>query len=121
MTDLPSWAVRGAKCVFVGGEFTSETCKFGDPGGLLRFPVRGPVYTIREVRIRLVPEFGNEVVVGILLDEVRNPVADGGSAAGGEMAFDIREFRPLASLAGDIGAHFEHLLDVAATRQRVNT
>lgn len=96
--DIPSWAVRGSKVSYVGAEWTperiAENC-IRDPGGITRYPVHGGEYTIREVRVRFVSEF-MEVLVGLLLDEIRNPCADaGGSANGEEMGFWIGGFRPL--------------------------
>jgi hypothetical protein len=108
---IPSWAVRGAKCVFVGGHFDPVENNITDPAGLIEYPVANEVYTIREIRVRLVPEWHDKVVVGILLHEIVNPIATAGSGAGGEMAFWIGAFRPLASIASDVEAHFAHLLD----------
>lgn len=109
--NIPNWAVRGARCVFVGSHFDPAENKITDPAGLIKYPVTNEVYTVREVRVRLVPEFGNEVMVGILLREIVNPIATAGSGAGGEMAFWIGDFRPLASIASDVEFHFAHLLD----------
>lgn len=94
MTDIPSWAVRGAKVVFVGGEYDPALNAIHDPAGVLKYPERGEAYTIREVRVRFVTEV-MELIVGVLLDEIENPIADGGSATGEEMGFDVRDFRPL--------------------------
>lgn len=76
----------------VGGAYSSDGIY--DPYGLLTFPEDGEVYTIREVRVRFVSEFMT-VRVGLLLEEIENPITSEGSGAGEDMAFDARMFRPL--------------------------
>lgn len=99
MSDIPGWAVRGSKVVCVEPDGWRELRNnIVDPDGVMRFPERGETYTIREVRVRFVTEW-NELLVGVLLDEVANPIAEGGSSTGEEPGFDIRGFRPVTSRA----------------------
>jgi hypothetical protein len=95
MSDIPSWAVRGSRvvCVIEDG-WAAARSKIVDPEEEMTFPVRGLIYTIREVRVRYVPEW-NEVLVGVLVEEVVNPIASGGSAGGEEPSWDIRAFAPV--------------------------
>jgi hypothetical protein len=92
--DIPSWAVRGSRVACLHDDWSVMQQYIVDPEGLARFPTTDVPYTIREVRIRYVSEY-SEVIVGVLLEEVVNPIAEGGSATGEEMAFDVRCFRPL--------------------------
>lgn len=124
MGAIPSWAVRGAKVVCVEADFDLAFNKINDPSGLMSFPALGEVYTIREVRVRYVTEFdGGEVLVGLLLNEVLNPVAVGGSATGEEPGFDVLCFRPLVEAAheAEIEARLYHKKGLHhTTRKRVN-
>ena len=112
MTDIPGWAVRGSKLVCVEPSGWSDMRnKVTDDFDTMSYPQLDEVYTIREVRVRFVPEWG-EVLIGLLLDEIENPIADGGSAGGEEPGFDVRGFRPLASRAAETDvAIFSPLLD----------
>jgi hypothetical protein len=95
MSDIPSWAVRGSKVICVerdDWEMTRRVVK--DPEGLVTFPVFGETYTIREVRVRWVTEY-NALLIGVLLEEIANPIADAGSATGEEMAWHIDGFQPV--------------------------
>lgn len=94
-TDIPSWAVRGSKVICLERDrWSAMRQRVEDPHGLMSYPEFALVYTLREVRVRFVPEW-NEVMVGVLLEEVENPVATGGSATGEEPAWDIRGFAPI--------------------------
>ena len=94
---LPSWAVRGAKVVCIEPNNWAETrAVVEDPYELIQYPQHGETSTIREVNVRFVPEY-MEVIIGVLLREVVNIPADGGSAAGHEMAWDIRGFAPVVA------------------------
>jgi hypothetical protein len=68
--------------------------KLPDPSGLMRFPVKDQVYTIREV-MRFVSESGEAVYCSMKF----NPVCDGGSSTGEEPGWDVRAFRSLVSRA----------------------
>ncbi len=93
--DIPSWAVRGSKIICIERTGWAEVRKFtDDPYGQMTWPEFAGIYTIREVRIRFVTEYG-EVLIGVLLEEVENPVAGGGSSTGEEPGFDIRGFAPI--------------------------
>ena len=112
MGDIPGWAVRGAKveCVEPSG-WSDMRNNVRDEGDLMSYPQLNAVYTIREVRVRFVPEWG-QVLIGVLLDEVENPIAEGGSATGEEPAFDVRGFRPVTSNAAERDVElFTPLLD----------
>ena len=95
MSDIPSWAVRRAKVMCVIDDWILD--HIDDPAGLMTYPRKGVEYTIREVRVRYVSE-ASELIVGILLEEVQNPIASGGSATGEEMGWDVRCFAPLVSM-----------------------
>jgi len=94
------------------GDWSETKRHVVDPEGLMSYPAKDAVYTIREVRVRYVTEW-NELLVGILLVELVNPIAAGGSATGEEPAWDIRSFRPLVSDAAereaDVGLFTHHL------------
>lgn len=90
---VPPWAVRGAKVVCVE-VFEPEPGIVYDPYGQLRYPQLGEVYTVRDVSIRFTSE-RMDVLCGLLLDEIRNPPATSGSAAGSEMYFHVGGFRPV--------------------------
>lgn len=90
---VPPWAVRGAKVVCVA-VFEPEPGITHDPLGLLRYPQTGEVYTVRDVSVRFTSE-RMDVSCGLLLAEIRNPPATGGSAAGSEMYFNVDGFRPV--------------------------
>lgn len=110
MSDIPSWAVRGSKVVCVEPDDWSIARSFiNDPAGLMTFPVEGETYTIREVRVRYVSE-QNEVLVGVLLNEVVNPVCDGGSATGEEAGWDIRSFAPVKHAKQSVEQRVEELV-----------
>jgi len=94
MSDIPSWAVRGSKVVCIEQGWERASAHISDPYGLITYPVYRTTYTIREVRVRYVSEH-NEVLIGVLLDEIVNPIAEGGSATGEEMGWDIRAFSPV--------------------------
>jgi hypothetical protein len=94
MSDIPSWAVRRSKVMCVVDDWVLDHVT--DPYGLMTYPTKGAIYTVREVRVRYVSEV-NELTVGILLDEIENPIATGGSASGEEMGWDVRCFAPLVS------------------------
>jgi hypothetical protein len=68
---------------------------------------------VREVRVRYVTEWGGDVLVGITLDEVVNPIASGGSSTGEEPGWHVDCFRPLVrrSAETDVADHFRHHLD----------
>jgi hypothetical protein len=111
MTDIPSWAVRRAKVVCIMNSW-DESARV-DPAGLMVAPVAGEEYTIREVRVRYVSEH-NAVAVGILLDEIRNPIAEGGSATGEEPAWWVGGFRPLKTQAA------EREIEISGPRERAD-
>lgn len=93
--DLPSWAVRGSKIICIERTRWAEVrAHVDDPFGLMTWPEFAGIYTIREVRIRYVSEW-NEVLIGVLLEEVENPIATGGSSTGEEPSWDIRGFAPV--------------------------
>lgn len=103
MSDIPGWAVRGAKVMCIEKDNWGVSRPFiVDEAGQLTFPQNGEVYTIREVRVRFVTEH-MQLMVGVLLDEVVNPVASFGSATGEEMCFDINGFRPLVARKDALG------------------
>lgn len=83
--------------------------KITDPAGLMTFPMFEGTYTIRQVRVRYVSEW-NEVLIGVLLDEVVNPIADGGSATGEEPGWDIRAFAPLRAAKQRVEAKVPELV-----------
>lgn len=116
MSGIPAWAVRKAKVVCIERDgWNDMRNKVTDEADLMSYPQFGETYTIREVRVRFVPEWG-EVLVGVLLHEVSNPIAEGGSAFGEEPGFDVRGFRPVVSKAAeqDIAEHFSDLLSAKA-------
>lgn len=100
---IPSWAVRGAKVVCVDGFEDAMAPYVIDPDRLMVYPQIGTVYTIREVRVRFVTEYG-DVMVGVLLHELHNPKCTGGSATGEETAWWVGGFRPLTSIDNDVEA-----------------
>lgn len=81
MSDLPSWARKGAKVVCIGS-FEASRCFRWE-----RLPVVGAVYTIRSVTI--VPEG-----VYLRFREIRNWPAPYDDSFG-ECRFTVAKFRPL--------------------------
>jgi hypothetical protein len=90
--DIPSWAVRGAKVICIAEGFDQTVVD--DPLGELRWPSYGVEYTIREVRVRFLTEY-MELGIGVLLHEIENPIAAGGSSTGEEPGFHISAFQPV--------------------------
>lgn len=111
---IPSWAVRGAKVVCILDDW--DTAHTIDPMGVMAFPKKDEIYTIREVRVRFVSEW-SEVMVGVLVVEISNPVSEAGSATGEEFGFDIRCFRPLVQKDEEIEAQIYQTRRHRATRR----
>ena len=89
--SIPSWAVRGAKVVYIGTGLPDE------PGTEhVANPVIGRVYTINWTG-----KVGHQFCLGFV------ELSD-------EAAWDFRGFRPVITIDDDLKAHFAHLLDVPA-------
>lgn len=107
MTDIPSWAVRGAKVVCITQAESPLTLRHN-------YPQKGGVYTIRAVVV-----CSTDLHPALLLDEVVNHTWDR-RISQLEPGFGIEHFRPVqtVTLSSDIAEHFEHLLDVPASHER---
>jgi hypothetical protein len=115
MSDVPSWARKGAKVVAI------------DTYSGLSHPVwsylngfhKGRVYTIREVGVGL--HMRSPDAVHVRLVEVVNPVEAYGSGTY-EVAFRLEYFRPLVddsdeALARDVALFTEHLRQPSTARE----
>lgn len=91
--------VVGQKVVLVDDKWPKRTYS-----GQITRPVRGGVYTIREIRLSLVPERGG-IRPCLLLSEIVNGKVAVESPAGmgmGEPTFDCSRFRPVQARKSDI-------------------
>lgn len=97
MSGVPSWAVKGAKVVYLGRSA---------PGASIHHhPLsKGCVYTVRSVLVH--PETGS---VGLLLDGVRNILHPRLRL---ELGYSVKRFRPLVTRTQeqDISEHFSGFL-----------
>lgn len=98
MSGIPSWAVRGAKVVFI------VDYKPHDMRGVVDYPKFNCIYTIRQVMVMPSGAY-------LLLEEIVNPIVMTQEGLR-ERAAEIQYFRPLHTIETDIEAHFKALLDV---------
>lgn len=95
-----TWARVGVKCVCV-----KEARRIYEYDQGCTFAEIGQTYTVRDVGV-----FGGRV--GIVLEEIVNPIGDVTKGFGGETGFPIHFFRPLITQADDIALIKSLLLPV---------
>jgi len=100
MSGLPIWARPGVKVVCVDDSNQ-------DDGRHDRKIVAGGIYVIRET---MISNLGNP---GVRLVGIAGSI---NRFSGRETGWHIHRFRPLVSIEDDLAAHFNHLLDIPASK-----
>lgn len=107
MSTIPAWVRVGAEVICVVALWHRNDAQ---RRWLPNLPQLNQIYTIRKV------VKSDRGVVGVLLNEVVNPV---GVLSGYESGFEIEKFRPVTKRTAeqDIAEHFADLLKVGAPEQ----